>query len=265
MECQNNYHEAGESTKSPIVCDNSIHEDNYNIHIDYVEVAQNTQGNYNNYVLQAIKSIIPLKSLNYSKSLDVKKLILPETNLKTLILDLDETLIHSDFDGKYKDHDHTVTFISDNEEISVPVLIRPGLFEFIKNISEHFEIIVFTAGVKDYADAVLNYLDPDDRYFKHRFYRHDCINIANRVFIKDLRIFVNRREEDIIIVDNSLYSFSNQISNGVLINSFYNDKDDRELFNLLNYLCNYLREVEDVRLINEQVFNFSTIMNEFMS
>jgi CTD small phosphatase-like protein 2 len=258
------YLKDGENTLSPLIDDISILEENFKIDIDYVEAAQNTQGNYNNYVVQAIKSIVNLKSLNFTNTLNMKKLILPETNQKTLILDLDETLIHADFDNKYTQHDQTVTFYSEGQEINVPILIRPGLFEFLQKISEYFEIIVFTAGVKEYADAVLNYLDPEDKFFKYRFYRHNCINIANRVFIKDLNIFLNRKQENIIIVDNSLYSFSNEISNGVLINSFYNDKDDKELMNLLNYLCNYLREVDDVRLINEQVFNFSTIMNEFM-
>lgn len=265
MECHSNYLENGESSQSPLVADYSILEDKFNIDIEYIEAAQNTQGNYNNYVLRAIKSLIPLKTLNYSNTLNAKKLILPETNMKTLVLDLDETLIHADFSGRFEDHDHIVSFVSDGESISVPILIRPGLFEFLKNVSECFEIVVFTAGVKEYADAVLNYLDPDEKYFKHRFYRQNCINIGNRVFIKDLRIFVNRKQENIIMVDNSLYSFTNQISNGVLINSFYNDKEDRELLNLLNYLCNYLREVDDVRLINEQVFNFTTILSEIMN
>jgi Dullard-like phosphatase family protein len=239
--------------------------DNYNIDIEIVEAALNRQGNYNDYVLRVMRSLVPLKHINYSNILNTKKLTLPETNQKTLILDMDETMIHADFDGKYNNPDHTITFICDGEENSVPIFIRPGLFEFLKNTYEMFEIIVFTAGVKEYADAVLNYLDPDGKYFKYRFYRHNCISVGNRVCIKDLRMFINRKQEDIIIVDNSLYSFSNNLSNGVLINSFYNDKEDRELNNLLNYLNQYLREADDVRLVNEQVFGFSSILNEIIS
>ncbi len=117
--------------------------------------------------------------------------------------------------------------------------------------------------MKDYADAVLNYLDPENKYFQNRLYRDSCINVYNRLYIKDLRIF-NRSLENLIIVDNSIYSFSNQLSNGVLINSFYNDKGDKELMNVQNYLYKYLYNATDIRVTNEQVFNFNNILNALL-
>lgn len=210
--------------------------------------------------------MLPLKKLNYSEILDQKKLTLPELSQKekkTLILDLDETLIHADFDNTYSNHDCVVYFKYFDDEVSVPIFIRPGLNQFLEKISENFEILIFTASIKEYADAVLNQLDPENKYFKQRFYRHNCICVKNKVFIKDLRIFENRKQENLIMVDNSLYSFTNQMSNGVLINSFYNDKNDSELLNLLNYLQNYLQNISDVRSINEKIFNFNSIIDEF--
>ena len=236
------------------------------INFDYVESSLNFQGNYQNYVYKALKSILPLKGLNYSNMLEEKRVILPEISCsgkKTLILDLDETLIHSDFDNFYCNHDSIIIFTYNNEEVTVPIFIRPGLFEFLHNISQIFEIFIFTASIREYADAILNQLDPENKYFKFRFYRNDCLNVNNKIFIKDLRIFQNRNQENIIMVDNSLYSFTNQISNGVLINSFYNDKEDRELYNLFSYLKNYMQNINDVRSINEQIFNFSSIIEEF--
>ncbi len=225
---------------------------------DYVESAQNYQGNYHNYVYRTLKSLSPLKKQNFAKFLETNSLILPgpEPLRKTLILDLDETLIHADFDRIYNDYDEIVKFVYNCEEIQVGIFIRPGLFEFLQLASQKFEIFIFTASIKEYADAVLNFLDPEKKVFKLRFYRNDCINIKNRIFIKDLRIFTNRKLENLIIVDNSLYSFTNQISNGVLINSFYNDREDRELINLMSYL-NILHDSQDVRVTNESVFNFS--------
>ena len=67
------------------------------------------------------------------------------------------------------------------------------------------------------------------------------------------------------MVDNSMYSFANQIQNGVLINSFYNDKEDRELANLANYLLNYVLVSSDVRLINEKIFGFFSILEGLMN
>jgi CTD small phosphatase-like protein 2 len=231
-----------------------------------VESSQNFQGNYHNYVYKTLKSILPLKKLNYSSLINEKKINLPQltsSEKKTLILDLDETLIHADFDNNYPEHDSTVSFKYNDEDVTVNLLIRPGVEEFLKNISENFEIFIFTASIKEYADAVLNHLDPENKYFKFRFYRQNCISVKNKIFIKDLRIFGNRKQENLIMVDNSLYSFTNQISNGVLINSFYNDKEDKELFNLMAYLKNYLQNIGDVRSINEKIFNFNSIIDEF--
>jgi Dullard-like phosphatase family protein len=239
-----------------------------NIEIDFIESSQNFQGNYSNYVSKALKSMVNLKKLNYSEILEEKMLCLGEPQCqskKTLILDLDETLIHADFDFLYHSHDQIISFMYEECEITVPIFIRPGLMEFIQKISEIFEIVIFTASRKEYADAVLNFLDPDGRYFRNRLYRDHCIPVNNKIYIKDLRILSNRSLENIVILDNSLYSFTNQISNGILINSFYNDKEDKELFNVLNYLQSYLVSTKDVRLINEKVFNFGSIIEEFMA
>lgn len=208
--------------------------------------------------------MLPIKALDFNPIVQDLAVRLPETDRKTLILDMDETLVHADFGNYYSGHDHIVTFLYEDEEVTVPIFVRPGLSEFLQKVSEHFEIVVFTASKKEYADAILNLLDPDNKYFKHRFYRDNCICIQNKVFIKDLRVFVGRKLEDLILLDNSLYSFSNQLSNGVLINSFYNDKEDKELLNALSYLVNYLLQSSDVRTVNEQVFNFPAIMEQFV-
>ena len=235
-----------------------------NVPFDFVEASYNFQGNYQNYISRVISSLSPLYNVNYQKHIQEKLVLLPEYDKKkTLILDMDETLIHSDFDCRFKNHDKTITFNFKGSNISVDIFLRPGVFEFLKTVSEIFEIFIFTASKKEYADAVLDYLDPDHKIIKHRLYRESCIPINNKVYIKDLRIFVNIKPENIILVDNSLYSFCNQPKNGVLINSFYHDKQDRELINLLNYLQNYLYDVPDVRLVNEQIFNFENLISQY--
>jgi len=214
-----------------------------------------------------MQSISCLKNLSFQKYIhDLQFGSLPETlekDRKTLILDLDETLIHADFDEMYSGHDHTIEFNYNGETVSVPILVRPHLHEFLEKVSEIFELVIFTASKKEYADAVLNYLDPENKYFKQRLYRENCISIKNKIYIKDLRIFTNRQLENIVILDNSMYSFANQLSNGVLINSFYYDKSDKELLNAFAYLTNYLLPADDVRAINEKIFNFTTILDHF--
>ena len=58
--------------------------------------------------------------------------------------------------------------------------------------------------------------------------------------MKDLRIISNRSLNDMVIVDNSVYSFSFQINNGIPIIPYYEDKEDEEMLHLIYYLnCLY--------------------------
>ena len=94
--------------------------------------------------------------------------------------------------------------------------------------------MVFTASHKAYADVVLDLLDPNNEIFELRLYRDNCIRTQDGVYIKDLRIFQNSRKiEDIIIVDNAVYSFGYQLENGIPIIPFYHDKEDVELLHLI--------------------------------
>jgi TFIIF-interacting CTD phosphatase-like protein len=82
------------------------------------------------------------------------------------------------------------------------------------------------------------------------------------LYIKDLRIFNSCRNlKDIIILDNSLFSFANQLNNGILITSFFDDKDDTFLNNVKEYL-EYIQNEEDVRKINKESFRFEEIKED---
>ena len=70
-------------------------------------------------------------------------------------------------------------------------------------------------------------IDPERRY--PRLYRQHCIKTNEGVYIKDLRVVRNRKLKDIILVDNAVYSFGFQLTNGVPILPFYENKSDREL------------------------------------
>ena len=110
--------------------------------------------------------------------------------------------------------------------------------------------------------SVIDFLDPGKNLIKFRLYRNNCINVNDRIFVKDLRIIKGVDLKDIILLDNSIYSFSAQLNNGILVNSFFNDKNDIELYNVLGYLLNFLVKAEDIRVINEQFFNFEKIIND---
>ena len=262
---------------------------------------ENYPGNYDNYIQTSLTHITQLRKIRFDYALSNKKIYegVPDyTNKikpdkKILLIDLDETLIHSDFNLEYLNdkkvkYDTIIKFkdtesdfeenyedyydmrrkklkhelFNEEKEYKVGVFIRKGAKEFLTEVSKYFVVGIFTASVKAYADAVIEYLDPNNNLIQFRLYRDNCINVNDKIFVKDLRIIKGVDIKDIILLDNSIYSFSAQINNGILVNSFFNDKNDIELYNVLGYLLNFLIKAEDVRVVNEQFFNFDKIIND---
>ena len=81
------------------------------------------------------------------------------------------------------------------------------------------------------------------------------------IFIKDLRMIANRDLKDILLVDNASYSFGYQLDNGIPIIPFYNDKNDKELLHLIQYL-NWVIDSEDVREQNRKAFQLGELSEQ---
>jgi len=232
----------------------------------YVEPNENRPGNYNKYLRKVIKSVKDFDKIDFTQAIEKKAVVLPPTDKKlTLVIDLDETLIHSDFDNERDNKPlKQMQFSHEGEVVSFNLYIRPGLVDFLKFSKEKFEIVIFTASRREYADCILNYLDPENNIFSKRLYREDCISVKNKVFIKDLRIFQNRDIQRILMIDNSFYSFCNQLNNAVLITSYYDSETDNELINLKRYLQNIYDSNTDIRTINEKFFNLEGIKKQIL-
>ncbi|CAD8191923.1 unnamed protein product [Paramecium pentaurelia] len=177
---------------------------------------------------------------------------------KTLIIDLDETLVHcNEFSCLKSDFFIPVIF---NEQIyQVGISIRPYAQQFLRNMAKDYEIIIFTASNPDYANKIIDYLDPQHNLVSYRLFRDDCIQISNNCHIKDLRI-LNRNMKDILLVDNSAYSFAFQVENGIPIIPYLDDKNDKELVHLQHYL-QHVNQFDDVRNQNNKIFNLKTVQN----
>jgi CTD small phosphatase-like protein 2 len=80
------------------------------------------------------------------------------------------------------------------------------------------------------------------------------------MYIKDLKIFKTRHLKDIILVDNSCFSFSNNLSNGVPIIPYYNDKNDKELKLIVPFL-KHLVDIDDVRVALKKTFKYKEYKN----
>uniref|UniRef100_A0A6S8FV16 FCP1 homology domain-containing protein n=1 Tax=Aplanochytrium stocchinoi TaxID=215587 RepID=A0A6S8FV16_9STRA len=162
----------------------------------------------------------------------------------TLVLDLDETLCHSTTE-RIDNWDLTFEVKFHGSSYVVYVLKRPHLSEFLKTMSELFELVVFTASHRSYADPLLNLLDPTG-LIKHRLFRESCLSVDG-VFLKDLSM-IGRDLKNTVIIDNSPYVFAYQIDNGIPISSWFQDKCDRELLNMIPFLKRLAHEqCDDVR------------------
>ena len=61
-----------------------------------------------------------------------------------------------------------------------------------------------------------------------------------------------------ILVDNAVYSFGAQLSNGIPITPFKDDVEDREFLFLMNYL-NLIKDADDLRKINREAFKMEQV------
>ena len=185
---------------------------------------------------------------------------------KLLIFDLDETLVHCvpyeqlefDIDGNWiSKSDLKLTLYSKEGIEDLYVNLRPFIRRSIISLKRHYQVILFTASTKDYADTIINSFDPYYELFETRLYRESWMWTQDEVYIKDLRIFEDLWNlKNIVIVDNSPHSFGLQLDNGYPITSYYNSKADKELLRLMEYL-KLLSKENDVRKILNKTFVLS--------
>lgn len=164
-------------------------------------------------------------------------------DVKTLTLDLDETLVHCSIEPvPNPDLIFPVSF--QGVRYDVYVRKRPHLDLFLATVSTMFEIVVFTASQKVYADKLLDLLDPDHKHIQHRLFREACLCVQGN-FIKDLSV-LERDLKRTVLVDNSPHAYAYNVDNGVPILSWFDDENDTELLKLIEFLRR-IHKVSDVR------------------
>lgn len=141
----------------------------------------------------------------------------PSDNRICLVIDLDETLVHSSF-KPIDNADFIVPVEIDGNLHNVYVLKRPHVDEFLKKMGKIYECILFTASLAKYADPVADLLDREN-IFKARLFRESCAFYRGN-YVKDLSR-LGRDLNRVIIVDNSPASYIFHPDNAVSFRSLY--------------------------------------------
>ena len=202
-------------------------DDLYRIFIDKIFINMNLNGSIiasSTYFQENKNKINGFVPIPYLKNKSNKKY--------TLVLDLDETLIH------FKAHP--------NSDSSGILQFRPFLSEFLTSLCKVYELVVFTAATQDYADPIIDAIEQRGTKFDHRLYRIHTIVIKND-FVKDLSR-LGRDLSKTIIVDNMEQNYKLQQENGITIRPFWGkDTNDMALYDLISILRLIVKNNMDVR------------------
>ncbi|KZF25655.1 hypothetical protein L228DRAFT_80760 [Xylona heveae TC161] len=201
------------------------------------------------------RPLIPRRQPSYSYSSPFS----PQIPQKTLIIDLDETLIHSLAKGGRMSSGHMVevklnvpvvgatgTTVGPQHPILYYVHKRPYCDEFLRKVCRWYNLVVFTASVQEYADPVIDWLEQERKYFSGRYYRQHC-TFRNGAYIKDLSS-VEPDLSKVMILDNSPMSYVFHEDNAIPIEGWINDPTDNDLLHLIP-LLEGLQYVTDVRAL----------------
>eukprot|EP00163_Fabomonas_tropica_P016630 TRINITY_DN29748_c0_g1_i1.p1 TRINITY_DN29748_c0_g1~~TRINITY_DN29748_c0_g1_i1.p1 ORF type:complete len:299 (-),score=24.16 TRINITY_DN29748_c0_g1_i1:109-1005(-) len=166
---------------------------------------------------------------------------------KTLVLDLDETLVHSTTKRQTIDtSDCHIHVVINNAMQTYFVYKRPYLDIFLHEVCKWYDVVIFTASLQRYADPVIDHIDREQRV-KKRYFRSHCTQVGE-AFIKDITK-LGQHPKHTIIIDNSPVAYSYNQDVALPIKGWYNDNDDdTELLDMLPFL-EALRFCQDVRSI----------------
>ncbi|KAG6620167.1 nuclear LIM factor interactor-interacting protein [Phytophthora cinnamomi] len=182
-----------------------------------------------------------------SKVIELRRSVLPprspdDSDKMCLVLDLDETLVHSSF-RPTTNPDFIIPVEIDGTIHHVFVAKRPGVEEFLVEMAKYYEIVVYTASLSKYADPLLDQLDPEG-VIKYRLYREHCVQYEGN-YVKDLSLLA-RELSQTIIIDNSPMSYIFHPKNAIGCSNFIDDPNDRELESIARFLVKH-HDVQDVR------------------
>ncbi|VUZ43678.1 unnamed protein product [Hymenolepis diminuta] len=232
-------------------------------------------------VRQQSRSVMQYQSVRYHviPLSPLSKLQLCLRRRKIMVIDLDETLIHSVLDGvsrpsqrggpppdfvlKVDIEHHPVRFsVHKRPHVDYFLSILPNYFVILDGlylgnlgqiflhssikVSQWYELVIFTASLEIYGAGVADHLDNGRHIFQRRYFRQHCLYDSGS-YSKDLSR-VSTDLSSIFILDNSPGAYRSFPDNAIPIQSWFSDPQDTALLCLLPIL-DALRFVSDVRSI----------------
>jgi len=137
--------------------------------------------------------------------------------------------------------------------------MRPYCLEFLKAVSQHYEVYIFTASNEDYAQAAMRFLNESSPTITGSLSRESCLRTSLGIYIKDIMRITNRMPHQMLLVDNLAYSFGHMIDNGIPVVEFIGDQSDKELPFLEKYLIECAKH-EDLMKFNREHLKLRNIV-----
>ncbi|OHS93870.1 NLI interacting factor-like phosphatase family protein [Tritrichomonas foetus] len=163
----------------------------------------------------------------------------PKVHKQALILDLDETLIHSTTDTPKNGIEYFKLDL-------LYVYVRPNIVKFLSRVYKMFDVFIFTASEKSYADPIIDRIFPSIDV-QHRIYRDSCKFIDGNI-CKDLHFF-QRNLRKIILIDDKINTFTFFPENTISIKPWIDDKNDNVLMKKILPVLKKCNKVDDVRSV----------------
>ncbi|KAJ0032705.1 hypothetical protein NQD34_002786 [Periophthalmus magnuspinnatus] len=177
----------------------------------------------------------------------------------TLVLDLEETLMYSSL-TEIEDAEYSFTTVFQDHQYKVYMVLRPFVREFLQAVSKSYELFIYTCAKREYAENILDILDPHKKLFRHRLYQDDCSCVLGH-YIKDLSI-LGRDLSKTVVLDNAPHTYPHHLMNTIPIKSWSGQTEDRELQRLIPYM-DKLCSAEDFReVLKKRKDHFHRLLSE---
>jgi Dullard-like phosphatase family protein len=167
-----------------------------------------------------------------------------QQNKKTLLLDLDNTLIYASKEIPDIMDYTSVTFEYGGEYLVRYVIKRPGVSKFLKKLSKQFNLCVYTSADETYARKIIEATNIS-KYIYTLYDRSHCEKINKNGFSKNIWS-LGFEKTQAILIDDLTAQAKHQPENCILVKPFAGEVSDKELYALYPFLQKLIT-VEDVR------------------